>query len=139
VKTNTTLNELRELIQSKSSLQAAIHNFAKETAKLNNESSKMKRNRNRLENANYVLSLVDEVLTTRSILIPCQSCGKPSPLILATKKHYDYLIENEMWIYVTCPFCSFLNAFNPLEISYYVFCNVIPTGDEHVISLSIET
>ena len=98
----------------------------------------MQRNRDRLQNENDVLSIVDGILNAKTLPIQCSSCGKPFGLVLGTKKHYDYLIENKMWITATCPFCHFLNFLNPLELSYYVFCHFIPSGEDYDIPLTVE-
>jgi len=119
-------NTLEQYIKEKGPLEIELRNLKEKVERLKKLVETLEKAKAELLRSNASLSMLNKILESRRINVPCKVCGQPIPIILDKKENYVKLINQGLGLNVFCWSCHRPNLVDVQEIIMNVGWAVIP-------------
>jgi len=120
------LNTLEQYIKEKGPLEIELRKLKEKVERLEKLVETLEKAKAELLRSNASLSMLNKILGSRRINVPCKVCGQPIPIILDKKENYVKLINQGLGLNVFCWSCHRPSLVDVREIIMNVGWAVIP-------------
>ena len=119
-------DKLEEVLAERSSLVRENARITSTVEEGKRQSKRLMVQNEALLNRNYKLRIIDQVVNTRLMPMPCKICGSPIYVRLEYDTFYRNMIAQKMFVAVVCPACGINQQFTGWDIIFQIALLIIP-------------